>query len=159
MFVHIEGFNKDGIGLPKKFRSTTTQHGSDSGSDDDGDGDGDGDSDVVFALIRWLTPHPDAVLRDSERRPICPAPLDINHALWTYATETRQLINRRIINKNLMCFPGQDAQERKHNAELERRAMFGLVQPQSFENFINCTRINTTTTREVELLETITIPF
>ena len=155
MFLHISGFNNDGIGLPKQFRSTT-QHGSDSSGDDS---DGDGDGDVILALIRWLTPHPDALLRDSERRPICPPPLDINHALWTYATETRQLVNRRILSKNIMYFPGQDTEERKHNAELERRAMFDLVQPQSFEHFINCTRINTTTPTEVSLLETITIPF
>ena len=141
MFVRISGFTDDGVVLPEDYQSPPGQTHS-----------------VTFALIRWLSAHPDALLRDSQRRPICPPPLDINHALWTYSEENRELLTTTIMNRNLHMYPGKNTQEREHNASLERRAMFDLVLPQTFEKFMNCTAINTTTDPNV-ILETITIPF
>ncbi len=86
------------------------------------------------------------------------APFDINHALWTFAREDHNIISARVVNQNIMNYNGDDADQRLANSELERRAMYGLVDPQSFERFMNCTRINTDTDADT-ILETITIPF
>ena len=39
-----------------------------------------GDS-LTFVLGRWFRPHRASTRRDSQFRPICPAPLDLNHSL------------------------------------------------------------------------------
>lgn len=141
MFVRVSGFTDEGVVLPEDYQSAPGQTHS-----------------VTFALIRWLSAHPDALLRDSQRRPICPPPLDINHALWIYSEENRELMTTTIMNRNLHMYPGKNSQEREHNAKLERRAMFDFVLPQTFEQYVNCTTINTTTDPNF-ILETITIPF
>lgn len=145
LFIQISGFTTDneegGVTLPTDYRVPPTNTDS-----------------VVFALIRWLSPHPDAIVRDSKLRPICPPPLDINHALWTYTEETRSLLTQPIIDRQLMYFPGSNIQERLDNTTLERKAMFDLVLPESFETFMNCTICDTTTDTKV-ILETITLPF
>lgn len=144
MFLRISGFvtaGTEGVVLPEAYRSPI------------------GNTEfVVFALIRWLSPHPDALLRDDQLRPICPAPLDINHALWTFAQEPRALLTTPVINRNMMLYPGNTVEERVRNADAEREAMFDLVLPESLETFMNCTTCNTTTDSNV-ILETITIPF
>ena len=40
---------------------------------------------LTWVLVRWFSPHPTCTLRDSCGLPLCPPPLDINHALWEYA--------------------------------------------------------------------------
>ena len=40
---------------------------------------------LTLVLVRWFSPHPTCTLRDSCGMPLCPPPLDINHALWEYA--------------------------------------------------------------------------
>lgn len=47
-----------------------------------------GDS-ITYALGRWFQPHRTSIRRDKQHRPICPGPLNINHALWTYARSAR----------------------------------------------------------------------
>lgn len=144
MFLRISGFaiaNTEGVVLPKSYRSPI------------------GNTEfVVFALIRWLSPHPDALLRDRKRRPICPAPLDINHALWKYANEPREMLTTAVMNRNLMLYPGNSDEERVQNAIDEREAMFDLILPATLDSFMNCTTCNTTTDSNV-ILETITLPF
>ena len=57
MFVYVSGFTTPadlGIVLPENCRNTN-----------------ENTSSVRLALIRWLCPHPDAILRDAERRPVC----------------------------------------------------------------------------------------
>jgi len=74
MFVQVSGFG-DGVGifLPKEMRTPPTNTSS-----------------VVLALIRWLSPHPQATERDSEHRPRCPAPFGINHSLWQFTKLPRR---------------------------------------------------------------------
>lgn len=146
MFVRISGFtttDDDGRGvvLPKEYRSPSTNTHS-----------------VIFALIRWLSPHPDALLRDNKRRPICPPPLDINHALWKYSELNRDLLTTAVVNRQIMFYPGNNMQDRVDNSQLEKNAWFDLVLPATFETFINCTVCNTILESNV-ILESITIPF
>ena len=143
MFVHVSGFTTPDLGvfLPENCRNNEANA-----------------SWVRFALVRWLAPHPDALLRDDERRPLCSPPFDINHALWTFATEDHNIISARVVNRNIMSFEGDNMNQRLANSELERRAMYGLVDPGSIEKFMNCTRINTDTDDNT-IMETITLPF
>ena len=46
--------------------------------------------------------------------------------------------------------------ERFANAELERNALFDLLEPETFQKFVNCTIVNTD---KQSILETITLPF
>ena len=108
---------------------------------------------ITLTLIRWMSPHPDAILRDSSLRPVCPAPLDINHALWTFSQSPRPLINQRIIDTHYTQ-PNVDASNR--HIESERLARFGLVTPESIKSYVNCTFINNE--RDV-MIETIVLPF
>jgi len=91
MFVEIEGFNENGITLPHHLTPTT-------------------DGRIILTLIRWLSPHPRAILRDKSFRPICPPPLDINHALWkfTETTRPRPLLTDAAITRNLNHYHGND---------------------------------------------------
>ena len=147
MFVHVSGFTTEsdsGIVLPEQCRNTE-----------------ENTSSVRFALVRWLAAHPDAIIRDDKchkLRPVCSPPFDINHALWTFAQEDHNIISERVVNINIMNYNGESMVQRLANAERERKAMYGLVDPQSFENLMNCTRINTDTDANT-ILETITIPF
>jgi len=143
MFLHVSGFTTPDLGvfLPTNCRNSEANAAS-----------------VRFALVRWLAPHPDALLRDDIRRPICSSPFDINHALWTFAKEDHNIISAAVVNRNIMNYEGDDMGERVANSRRERRAMYGLVDPGSFEQFMNCTRINTDVDDDT-ILETITLPF
>jgi len=144
MFLRITGFTNDdsGLVLPESCRiSQNGPHGS-----------------VLVALVRWLSPHPDAFLRDDKLRPICPPPLDINHILWTYTEERRVLLTQAIVDRHLTAYPGSTVHEQLENSRLERKAKFDLLLPESFQEFMNCTRINVGTEDNV-ILETTTIPF
>ena len=145
MFVKLSGFvdipSDAGIFLPESCRNETTNTSS-----------------VVFALVRWLSPHPDALIRDSKLRPLCPPPLDINHALWTYARSRRNSLSVRVINNHIMLYEGDTREAREKSVRSERDAFFDLVQPHSFDRFINCTLINTEIDTNT-ILETITLPF
>ena len=142
MFIHVSGFtDSGGIKLPEKCRNSP-----------------ENSSSVRLAFVRWLAPHPDTILRDAQRRPICSPPFDINHALWTFAKEDHNIISNRLVNKNIMNYEGADIPERIENSKRERKAMYDLVDPKSFSKFMNCTRINTDSDGDT-ILETITIPF
>lgn len=139
MFVKISGFGHgSGIFLPANM------------SHDNPDSDS-----CVFAVIRWLSPHPDALLRDSKSRPICSAPFDINHALWTFSKRGRVrsvFRNRANIRRQLQLFPGPD---RLDNAYKLQHAMYDMVQVQTIEHLINCTTIDDSNS----ILETLVLPF
>jgi len=55
LITNVSGFQQDdnGITLPPPLRNPPTNKTS-----------------VVLALVRWLSPHPDAQLRDSQQRPV-----------------------------------------------------------------------------------------
>ena len=145
VFVKLSGFvdipSDTGLFLPENCRNEITNNRS-----------------VVFALVRWLVPHPDALVRDFKLRPICPAPLDINHALWIYARSPRNSLTTNIIDNHIMFYEGDTPEARENSFISEREAFFDLVQPQSFDRFINCTPINIETATNT-ILETITLPF
>ena len=140
MFVRVSGFltvrhseNMDGVILPDEY-----QHDNFKGT-------------ILFSLVRWLSPHPDSLLRDSERRPICTPPLDINHALWKFAEHARPVPE--------VCFRRQlhlygSVTRRLDNWKLERNAWFDLIEPDCFETYVNCTVHESNT-----ILETVTLPF
>ena len=44
---------------------------------------------LILVLVRWLEPHPGALSRDAQGRPLCPGPLHINNCLWRYARTKR----------------------------------------------------------------------
>ena len=143
MFVILTGFvenNRHGIVLPRSQRQPSTNTES-----------------VEFALIRWLSPHRDSLIRDSQRRPIAPPPLDINHALWSYSRSTRNALTKNVIKKHIH-FYGDTQMKRDRVLKLESDAYFGLVPISSLLHFINCTSINTEIDTHT-ILETITIPF
>ena len=136
MFVHVSGFSDDNIKLPNNLRNPKSNSAS-----------------VVLALVRWLSPHPNAVLRDSERRPVCPAPFDINHSLWKFTklSRRRESFDRRNIERQLHLFGGQRAR-----ADRLSTARYDLYEIENLNYFINCTHIEDDSDT---LLETHVIPF
>ena len=145
MFVVISGFDEDtrngGVVLPKSLCNPHLE-----------------DRSVEFAFIRWLSPHPNALIRDTKLRPICPPPLDINHALWTYSRRPRGALTAAVIRKHIGFFHGDTEDERERSVDSEIDAYFDLVQPETLQRFINCTHVNVETDTHT-ILETITIPF
>ena len=142
MFVKISGFGEGvGIHLPTRLRNPPTNT-----------------HDVVLALVRWLSPHPNATLRDSKDRPLCPAPFDCNHALWQFT----RLANKRVAfndghhRRQLHLFPGSDDTERRANADQLAWSRHDLIELESIEHFMNCTTVDGD---ESCILETITLPF
>ena len=144
MFVEISGFDNNtpnAIVLPQDYRSPVTNTHS-----------------VVFALIRWLSPHPEAILRDDGCRPICSPPFDINHVLWEFTKESTDTVSTSVLQQNIMFYDGDTMEERFKNGKLECKTKFDLIIPESFDKFMNCTRINIRSDHDT-ILETITIPF
>ena len=132
-FIYLSGFGKDG-GVPLV----------------------DGEDSVSYALVRWLTPHPEALVRDTMQRPICPPPMDINHALWKFATENRPLLTPSIVNRHITSYPGGTMDDKVRHMHSEERAWFGLVEIDCIEEILNCTYVN----GDLEtILQTITLPF
>ena len=139
MFVKVSGFgHASGIFLPDRLRHPDNN-----------------DHSCVFAVVRWLSPHPNALLRDIKSRPICPAPFDINHALWTYSKRGRArtvFTNRVNITRQLHLFPGPNRLVNAYNLD---RAMYDLIEVQTIEHVINCTLIDDSDS----ILETLVLPF
>ena len=141
MFVEISGFG-DGVGifLPPTWRYPRTNKSS-----------------VVFTLIRWLSPHSNAVVRDDLHRPMCPAPFDINHALWEFTrlpTRRWPFAHGHAL-RQIHLFPGADDAARRVNATRVERARFDLIQLETIEHLINCTPVD----HGSYIMETITLPF
>ena len=142
MFVRVSGFGHgSGIHVPRTLRNPRSNTHT-----------------LVLCLIRWLSPHPNAILRDEMKRPICPAPLDINHALWTFTKlpRPRSALSDLDEVRQLDLFPGSDDPSRRDNAKRLSYAMYDLVQLESIEHFMNCTLIDGSPD---VVLETVTLPF
>ena len=142
MFVRITGFGtSSGVELPVYLRNPISNSKS-----------------VVFAVIRWMSPHPNANERDRELRPVCPSPFEINHALWRFTTVSRPraAMDRRNVENQLSIFQGSTDGEKRQHAMSLSRAMYDLVQIQSIDRFINCTTIDNDVNT---ILETVTLPF
>ena len=137
MFVKVSGFGS-GIMLPAHLRDADP-------------------SSVVLALVRWLSPHERAIIRDDKKRPICTPPFDINHALWRYTktARARQLFRSRYVARQRALF-GIDDDTQSLTIARDRFAHYDLLDPRSFETYVNCTSIPGD---PCTFLETITLPF
>ena len=149
MFVEVTGFLDTAIEVPAYLRSELQY---------DSDSDTDTTDCLKFALVRWLSPHPRAVLRDSESRPVCPPPFDVNHALWSFSRTPRQRIAfyRRNITRQLSLFPGNNDMERRAHARRLSHAWYDLVAVDTIEKYMNCTFVDNDSDT---ILQTITLPF
>ena len=141
MFVRVRGLARADVAVPEYLtnpRNNTCN-----------------DRSVTLALIRWLTPHRSAVSRDEQQRPLCPAPFDINHALWTFAKTERQrpYLSDRLFAEQLHLFPGSDRRARRLNAMSHQYARYDLIQLESIDMYMNCTIDNG------DIFETVTLPF
>ena len=143
MFIKISGFGSPGsFVLPPTLRNPATNR-----------------STLIVALVRWLSPHPNALRRDSEMRPMCPPPFDINHSLWTFTKTPRRRAafrNDAHLQRQLNLFEGSDELEKRANAETLCRARYDLVQIESIDKFMNCTAIDND---NHTVLETVSLPF
>ena len=139
MFVKLSGFGQDsGIILPQYLRDADP-------------------SSVVLALVRWLSPHPRAIIRDAEQRPICSPPFDINHALWTYTKtpHARFAFRGHMFGRQRGVF-GSDADTQRSAIDRDMFAHYDLLDPRSFQSYVNCTSVDED---PCTFLETITLPF
>lgn len=136
MFLRVSGFSDSRIKLPQSLRNPP-----------------ENSSTLVLALVRWLSPHPNAVLRDSELRPICPAPFDANHSLWKFTklTRARRSFDRRNIERQRHLFGGQ-----RELVDRLKKARYDLYEVENLDYFINCTHIDDDSDT---ILETHTLPF
>ena len=147
MFVKVSGFVKNPsegeLELPEELRHPPSNY-----------------KNVVFTLIRWLSPHQDAILRDEQLRPICTTPFDINHALWKFSLlQSRRVSFNPTANafaSQLHMFDGKDTASRLECAENEAFAYYDLIEPESLSTYMNCTRVNLD---QNDIMETITFPF
>ena len=140
MFVNISGFSaQSGFELPREYRNPVNNTSS-----------------VLLSLVRWMSPHPDSLIRDSKLRPLCPPPLDINHALWIFSKTTRPQLTENILQKHLSFYDTNTLYSAETIRNSERTARFDFIQPESFDSYINCTPVDQ---EPNTILETITIPF
>ena len=98
----------------------------------------------VYALVRWLEPHPDSWERDEWRRPVCPGPLHINHCFWRYALT--QGSRRSLVRQDGQPTPaftryrhlfGRTEADQNLCRQREERAYYGLVTPDSIVGTLN----------------------
>lgn len=145
MFVKVSGLSEAGIDVPAEMRASA--HNSCN------------EKSVTLALVRWLTPHPDALLRDDELRPVCPPPFDINHALWTFAKieNQRPYFRDHLFARQLNLFPGRDRVTQRQYANTLKYARYDLVTLESIDTYMNCTFLNNDPNGSI--LESITLPF
>ena len=115
-----------------------------------------GDS-CTFVLVRWLQAHPDATERNTRDLPLCPAPFNINHALWQYAAtdRVRSLIydsNHDRPTKHFEVYApmfGKTREVQMQRLQAEKRAYFGLVYPHEIESIAHmCKEFQHNTTLE-----------
>ena len=147
MFIHISNFGHgSGIFLPPNMQDPELKNPKNTSS-------------VVLAVVRWMSPHPNAMLCDSEHLPVCVPPFDLNHALWTFTKldGPRDSFSDANVRRQLDLFPGSDLRSKLHSASTFKRARYDLIELDSIDKFINCTTINEGT--DDTILETITLPF
>jgi len=113
---------------------------------------------VTLALVRWLSPHPRALLRDDKMLPVCPPTFGTNHALWTFSRTLRRrgYLTDHLFAEQLHLFPGRDRVTQRINADSFQRAMYDLIMIESFDTIMNCTRVDNDNDC---ILETVTLPF
>ena len=130
MFIKVTGFDDTAIVIPECLRNPATNTDS-----------------VVMAVVRWLSPHPQALLRDSDLKPVCVPPFDVNHALWKFT---------RVFDGEDIFLITSDYNTRRANAENLAFARYDLIQIETIDTFMNCTCVDNDSNT---IMETITLPF
>ena len=112
---------------------------------------------IVFALVRWLSPDPRCLLRDSKFLPLCPPPFGSNHALWTFTKLRcrRGYLSDHLFARQLPLFKGSDRAAQRQHAKTLKYARYDLIQLHSIDTYMNCTTIEDGQT----ILESVTLPF
>ena len=144
MFVRVSGLAEAGIRVPLPLLYPTN--------------DTCNDDQVTLTLVRWLSPHPDALLRDDQMLPVCPPPFGTNHALWTFSKTPRRrgYLTDHLFAEQLHLFPGKDRDTQRLNAGSLQHAMYDLITIESIKTIMNCTRVDYDNDC---ILETVTLPF
>ena len=144
MFVRVRGLTEAGIRVP----ATLLCPANDTCFEDE----------VNLALVRWLSPHPLALLRDDKMLPVCPPPFGTNHALWTFSKTHRQrgYLSDHLFAQQLHLFPGKDRDTQRLNADSLKHAMYDLVMIETIDTIMNCTSVDNNNDC---ILETVTLPF
>ena len=144
MFVRVSGLAEAGIQVPLPLLHPAN----DSCNDDQ----------VSLALVRWLSPHPLALLCDDKMLPVCPPPFGINHALWTFSKTNRRrgYLTGNLFAQQLHLFPGRDRDTQRINASSLSHAMYDLITIESIDTIMNCTPVDNDNDC---ILETVTLPF
>ena len=157
MFVEVCSFDDTDIEVPAYLRPERDMPENSDSLSDSGNDSRWGKC-VRLALVRWLSPHPRAVLRDEELRPVCPPPFDVNHALWRFSEvdHRRHAFDRRNITRQLHLFPGMDESERRNNFDRLAHAWYDLINVDSIDRYMNCTSIDNDSNL---ILQTVTLPF
>jgi hypothetical protein len=115
-----------------------------------------GDS-YTFVLVRWFQAHPDATERNDRNLPLCPAPFNINHALWQYAVadKFRSLIFDGVHDRPTKHFEdsrfmfGDTTAEQLQSLHAEKRAYYGLIKPCNIDSIAcMCKEFELNTTRQ-----------
>ena len=121
MFVRVSGLAEAGIQVPLPLRYPAN----DSCNDDQ----------VSLTLVRWLSPHPRALLRDDKMLPVCPPPFGTNHALWTFSKTRRRrgYLTDHLFAQQLHLFPGRDRDTQRINAGSFKHAMYDLIMIESID--------------------------
>ena len=158
MFIEVSGFvAAEGVVLPESLHPESEGDGTDDHDDDDDKEEKKIDT-VVLTLIRWLSPHPKAIVRDPSLRPVAPPPLDIDHCLWEFTKQDlrRDSLSGRLFTPQLHLFPGKSRQERRDNAEDLRYARYDVITLDSLGMIMNCTCVDNDPNT---ILETVILPF
>ena len=143
MFIRVSGFLLAGIQVPRSLREPANTNCS--------------ASSVTLALVRWLSPDPNAMMRDAQLLPLCPPPFASNHALWQFTLGyRRRYFADHIFAEQLHLFHGEDRDQQRESARSQSCARYDLIQIESIIKIINCTFVDNNPN---SILETITLPF
>ena len=119
-FWTVSGLSRLNLRFPDQFQQRTH----------------DGGDKIHLMLVRYFEAHPSAVKRDSEHRPICPAPLCINHCLWRYArtVSDRKVLRNRDGSPSIPYLQqthifGHNPAEQNRNYVNECKAYYSFIYP------------------------------
>ena len=86
---------------------------------------------MIFLLVRYAKPHPQARRRGPQHRPLCPGILKDTHCLWTWATRGRTFRRGCFVGRSWernQHFFGDNLESQNSRRDLERYAWYDLIQ-------------------------------
>ena len=100
------------------------------------------DDALTLVLIRWFEAHPIAKERNPQNLPLCPAPLNVNQALWRFAQtpSVRAVLfedddsNPTDACLNQLFMFGNSHVSQLRLARSESRSYYGLITPSSIKS-------------------------